>query len=334
MIKIGNVEIPNNIVLSPMAGVSDSPYRQICREMGSGFAYTEFVSTDGISHHSKKSIDLFRYQEMERPISFQVFGNNLEIITEACRIIEDLGPDIIDLNMGCSVAKVSHRGSGAGLLRNPEYVGKIIESMTKAVKVPITAKIRIGWDHSSLNYKEIVHILQESGVQAISVHGRTKSMAYKGFADWNVIAEIKSFAKVPIFGNGDILSYAQAKERIKTSGVDGVLIGRAAIGNPWIFAGIDKSTVSFPEIRSMIFRHLSLMTDFYGEQMGLVLFRKHVSKYLRNYFGVSELRHKLVTTNDINEFHDLLNQFEAREFKMVSEDETENLHCETYAAAE
>jgi tRNA-dihydrouridine synthase B len=333
MIKIGNVEIQNNVVLSPMAGVSDSPYRQICREMGSGFAYTEFVSTDGISHHSKKSIDLFRFQEMERPISFQIFGNNLEIITEACRIIEDLGPDIIDLNMGCSVAKVSHRGSGAGLLRKPEYVGKIIESMVKTVKVPVTAKIRIGWDHDSLNYREIVHVLQEAGAQAISVHGRTKTMAYTGVADWNIISEIKSFAKVPIFGNGDIHSYAQAQERIKTSGVDGVLIGRAAIGNPWVFAGIDKSTLTFPEVRAMIFRHLNLMTNFYGEQLGLVLFRKHVAKYLKNYFGVSELRHKLVTTPSLEDFVGYLNSFNPDHFRMETAEDKESLNCETYATA-
>ncbi len=330
MINIDNVKIENNIILSPMAGVSDSPYRQICREMGSGFAYTEFVSTDGISHHSKKSIDLFRFQEMERPIFFQIFGNKCEVITEACKIIEDLNPDVIDLNMGCSVAKVAHKGSGAGLLRNPPYVGKIIESMKKSVKVPITAKIRIGWDHQSLNYKEIVHVLQESGVSCISVHGRTKSMAYTGVADWNIISEIKSFAKVPIFGNGDIQSFAEAKKRIAESKVDGVLIGRAAIGNPWIFSDIDKSTLSFFEIKEMILRHLALMTSFYGEQFGVVLFRKHVSKYLKNFRGVSELRHKLVTSENLEIFLNHLHQFDPDGFSFQTEQETENLSCETY----
>jgi tRNA-dihydrouridine synthase B len=330
MISIGKVKIEKNIILSPMAGVSDSPYRQICREMGSGFAYTEFVSTDGISHHSKKSIDLFRFQELERPIFFQIFGNKLEVITEATKIIEDLGPDVIDLNMGCSVAKVAHKGSGAGLLRNPSYVGKIIESMKKSVSVPITAKIRIGWDHQSLNYKEIVHVLEESGISAISVHGRTKTMGYTGFADWNIISEIKSFAKVPIFGNGDIFSFEDAKRRIKESNVDGVLIGRAAIGNPWIFSGIDKSKLSFFEIREMIFKHLNLMTSFYGENHGLVLFRKHVSKYLKNFRGVSELRHKLVTAENLEIFHKHISEYNPDEFSFSEESETENLNCETY----
>jgi tRNA-dihydrouridine synthase B len=330
MITIGNVSIKEKIILSPMAGVSDSPYRQICREMGSGFAYTEFVSTDGISHHSKKSIDLFRFQEMERPISFQVFGNKMEVIAEACRIIEDLGPDIIDLNMGCSVAKVAHKGSGAGLLRNPAYVGKIIESMKSAVKVPITAKIRIGWDHQSLNYKEIVHVLEEAGVSAISVHGRTKSMAYTGLADWNIISEIKSFAKVPIFGNGDIQSYEEAEKRIAESKVDGVLIGRGAIGNPWIFANIDKVKLKFPEIRNMIFKHLNLMLSFYGEDLGLVLFRKHVSKYLKNFRGVSDLRHRLVTTDSLEDFYNCLNEFDPEYFSAEINESVENLSCETF----
>ena len=329
--KIGNVEIKGDVILAPMAGVSDSPYRQICRSFGSAFAYTEFVSTDGISHGSKKSIDLFRFKEVERPITFQIFGNNINIITEATRIIEDLGPNVIDLNMGCSVAKVSHRGSGAGLLRDPSYAGKIIESMTKAVNVPITAKIRIGWDHENLNYKEIVHVLQESGAQAISVHGRTKSMAYTGFADWNIISEIKSFAKVPIFGNGDILTYEQAQSRLKESGVDAVLIGRAAIGNPWIFSGIEKSVLTFDEIRNMIVYHLNLMLEFYGSDHGLILFRKHVSKYLKGFYGVSELRNKLVKTDSIELFSKYLNEFDPDVLiNDLSESPEESMNCETY----
>lgn len=313
IIRVGDVEIQGDVILSPMAGISDSPYRQITRIAGSAFSFTEFVSTDGISRNSKKSIDLFRFNEIERPIFFQIFGNKLEVITEAAKIIEELRPDVIDLNMGCSVTKVAHKGSGAGLLRNPLYAGKIIESISRSVKVPVTAKIRLGWDQNSLNYREVVHILQESGAKAISVHGRTKSMGYTGSADWNAIAEIKSFAKVPIFGNGDIQSHLEAKKRIHESGVDAVLIGRAAIGNPWIFSGVDKSILKFSKIREGIFRHLKLMTEFYGENHGLVLFRKHVSKYLRGFFGISELRGKLVTTTDLNEFALHLNEFEPSE---------------------
>ncbi|NUM42670.1 MAG: tRNA dihydrouridine synthase DusB [Leptospiraceae bacterium] len=308
-IRVGDVEIQGDVILSPMAGFSDSPYRQITREFGSAFSFTEFVSTDGISRGSKKSIDLFRFQECERPIFFQIFGNKLDVITEAAKIIEELNPDVIDLNMGCSVTKVAHKGSGAGLLKNPSYAGKIIESLSKNVRVPITAKIRLGWDHKSLNYKEVVSTLEESGVKAISVHGRTKSMGYTGKADWNAIAEIKSFAKVPIFGNGDIQTYKEAKDRINETGVDAVLIGRAAIGNPWIFKGIEKSSLKFSEIREGIYRHLKLMLEFYGERQGLILFRKHLSKYLRGFFGIADLREKLVTVTDLKDFYRLLDEF-------------------------
>ncbi len=317
LIRIGNVTIHGDVILSPMAGISDSPYRQITRKAGSAFSFTEFVSTDGISRNSRKSIDLFRFHSSERPIFFQIFGNKLEVVTEAARIIEDLGPDVIDLNMGCSVSKVAHKGSGAGLLKNPIYAGKIIESMSKVVKLPVTAKIRLGWDHNSLNYKEVAHILQESGAKAISVHGRTKSMGYSGKADWDAIGELKSIAKVPIFGNGDIQNFSEAKKRISESGVDAVLIGRAAIGNPWIFSGIDKSTLDFSEIKKVIILHLNLMLDFYGEDRGLILFRKHVSKYLRGFFGVADLRRKLVTTTNVEDFLKSLNDFNPSDMKQI-----------------
>lgn len=310
MIQIGNVVIENNITLSPMAGVSDSPYRQICREMGAGFSFTEFVSTDAISHHSQKSIDMFRFQPNERPIIFQIFGNKLDVITEATRIIADLGPDIIDLNMGCSVAKVAHKGSGAGLLKNLPLVGKIIESMRKAVNIPITAKIRIGWDLNNLNYKETVKVLENSGISAISVHGRTKSMAYNGVANWDVIGEIKSIAKVPIFGNGDIQSYEEAIQRIKQTKVDGVLIGRAAIGNPWIFSNTKREELDFLEVKKMVLRHLDLMIGFYGKKFGIILFRKHLAKYLKGFFGVAELKNKLMQVTTLDDFIQTINQFE------------------------
>lgn len=279
MIRIGNVLIQGKLSLAPMAAVSDSPFRQIARKMGAAFSYTEFASAEQILLNNKKSFDLFRFQELERPIVFQIFGNKLESIVEAAKRIEQLKPDIIDLNMGCSSCKIAHKGSGAGLLKKPEYAGKIIEALRQSLSVPVTAKIRLGWDQKSLNYKEVVHVLQESGVQGVSVHGRTKAMGYSGNADWNAIGEIKSIAKVPIMGNGDILSYQQALEKLTQTGVDGILIGRGAIGNPWIFSGIDKSTVSLHEIISVITEHLNNMLDFYGDY-GLVLFRKHLVKYL------------------------------------------------------
>ena len=311
-----------------MAGISDSPTRQLNRKMGSAFSFTEFVSTDGIHKGIQRTIDLFKFNESERPIWFQIFGNNREIITEATKIISELNPDVIDLNMGCSVSKVAHKGSGAGLLKDPKYVGKIIESMVKSVTIPITAKIRLGWDHSNLNYKEIIHVLQESGIRMISVHGRTKSMGYSGKANWEMIGEIKSFAKVPIWGNGDILNRAEALKRIKETGVDGVLVGRGAIGNPWIFQERHIKFLDYLEVCDKIIEHLSLMREFYGESHGLLLFRKHLVRYLSHIPGTQTLKTKLLMETDWNKYIDLLLSFqsESEEFALESED----LSCESF----
>lgn len=311
-ILIGNVPIYGKISLSPMAGISDSPYRKLCREMGAAFSYTEFVSADEISHYSPKALSLLKFEEVERPIWFQIFGNNLETIVTAAKIIQELAPDAIDLNMGCSTTKVSQRGSGAGLLKNPSYAGKIIESLVKNLNVPVTAKIRIGWDENSMNYKEVVHVLQESGISMISVHGRTKTMGYGGKARWDIIQEIKSFAKVPIWGNGDIQTYTEALKKLETSKVDGVLIGRAAIGNPWIFLGIDKRNLPYSEILKVILKHLNYMFEFYGKH-ALILFRKHLVKYLEHFKGIEKEKLLLLTTENEKEFYELLKNLQVNQ---------------------
>jgi tRNA-dihydrouridine synthase B len=331
MLTIGTVQVKGKIALAPMAGVSDSPTRQITRNMGSAFSYTEFVSTDGIQRGIQKTIDLFQFKPVERPIWFQIFGNKKETITEATRIIEELQPDVIDLNMGCSVSKVAHKGSGAGLLRDPLYAGSILESMVKTVRVPITAKIRIGWDHKNLNYKEMVHILQESGVGMISVHGRTKMMGYTGRADWDVIGEIKSFAKVPIWGNGDVLSYAEAMEKIRLTQVDGVLIGRGAIGNPWVFSGEPKENLPFSEIQKKIFEHLKLMQEFYGEDHGLILFRKHMVRYLAHHRGTEDLKKRLLAETHSERYKEILFSYQLNErLDKFSHSQNFDLSCESY----
>jgi len=308
--KIHNLEVLGKISLSPMAGISDSPYRRLCRKMGAAFSFTEFVSCDEISHFSKKALKLLEFKPEERPIWFQIFGNNKQTIVKAAKLIEELEPDAIDLNMGCSTSKVSQRGSGAGLLKKPLYVGQIIEEMVKSLRVPVTAKIRVGWDENSLNYREIVHILHESGISMISVHGRTKSMGYSGKANWDIITEIKSFAKVPIWGNGDIQTYTEALDKLATSKVDGVLIGRAAIGNPWVFSGIDKTNLSYPQIREVIFWHLSYMLEFYGEEQGIILFRKHLSKYLNHFRFPEEIKYRLLNCKEREELVGLLYDLE------------------------
>jgi tRNA-dihydrouridine synthase B len=305
-IKIRNITIEGDKILAPMAGVSDSPHRLITRKMGSAFSYSEFVSTDSIINKSKKAFQMLKFKEEERPIWIQIFGNNVQKTIEASKIIESLNPNAIDLNMGCSVAKVAHNGSGAGLLKEPLKAGQMIEGMRKAVSLPITAKIRLGWDHNSLNYLEVVHVLQESGVEMISVHGRTKKMGYSGRADWDVIAEIKSIAKVPIIGNGDILRPKDSEHRLKSSQVDAVLIGRGAMGNPWVFSNIDKDTLEDKVIIIKMLEHLNLMIEFYEEEYGILLFRKHMNKYLENRPNLNSLRESLLQVNSKSEYLDLI----------------------------
>ncbi|TGK09214.1 tRNA dihydrouridine synthase DusB [Leptospira selangorensis] len=298
MIRIGSVEIPGWLAMSPMAGISDSPTRTMARRYGSAFSYTEFVSTDSLAVGSKKALSLLRFREEERPITFQIFGNKLEIIVDAAKRIRELNPDIIDLNMGCPARNVSMRGSGVGLLRKPVYAGKIIEEMRKALDIPVTAKIRLGWDDSSRNYMEVSRILEESGVMAISVHGRTREMGYSGKADWDAIADIKSERKVPIFGNGDVSSYEEAVRRKEESKVDGVLVGRNSIGNPWIFSNIKKEDLSFEEIVSTTLSHLQLMRETFGDKYGLILLRKHLVRYIQSRKEVEPKRLELLKMED------------------------------------
>lgn len=333
MVTIGNVTIKGNVVLSPMAGISDSPYRQITRRFGSAFAYTEFVSTEQLLMGNTKSLDMFRFLEKERNIFFQIFGSDLETVVNASEIAASKKPDVIDLNMGCSVAKVSHHGSGAGLLRNVRMAGAMIEGIRKKTGLPVTAKIRLGWDSNSLNYLETVKVLEGSGVSAISVHGRTKVMAYSGFADWNAIGEIKSKANVPIFGNGDVASFAEALEKKKKYGVDLVLIGRKAIGNPWIFSDTSKETKTWFEIKNVILEHLDLMLNFYPSEddYALILFRKHFIRYIENIGFSDEIKKELLAITNVNQFIDKLESVSMdSKFLDTSEIKYENINCETF----
>ncbi|TGK03146.1 tRNA dihydrouridine synthase DusB [Leptospira langatensis] len=298
MIQIGSVEIPGWLAMSPMAGISDSPTRTMARRYGSAFSYTEFVSTDSLAVGSKKALSLLRFREEERPITFQIFGNRLEVIVEAAKRIRELNPDIIDLNMGCPARNVSMRGSGVGLLRKPVYAGKIIEEMRKALDIPVTAKIRLGWDDSSRNYMEVSRILEESGAMAISVHGRTREMGYSGKADWDAISDIKAARKIPIFGNGDVSSYEDAVRRKNESGVDGVLVGRNSIGNPWIFSNKTREEQSFSEILSTTFDHLQLMRETFGDKLGVTLLRKHLVRYLQGREEIQPIRVELLRMED------------------------------------
>jgi nifR3 family TIM-barrel protein len=307
---VRHLPVYGDVILSPMAGFSDKPYRLICREYGSAMSYTEFVSSDGILHGNHRTRQMLEFDPSERPVVFQIFGSDEDILERAARTIEVLGPDIIDINMGCSVRKISGRGSGAALLRNPAKIGRIFKRLTRALTVPVTGKIRLGWDEDSLNYLDVVRVMEDNGASLIAVHGRTKAQAYNGVADWDAIAEIKQVVTIPVIGNGDVKTVSDIERMKQHTGCDAVMIARAAIGNPWIFQRKDIEQVTLSDKTELIRRHLELMVDFYGEERGLVVFRKHVVKYVRGLSHVAQLRAKLMSCVQSEEFIELVRQYE------------------------
>lgn len=307
---VRDIPVYGDLILAPMAGFSDLPYRSICRELGSAMSYTEFVSVDAILHDNHRTQEMLKFLPAESPMTFQIFGRDERTIVDAALKIQDLGPDVIDINMGCSAPKVAGGGAGAGLLREPALIARIFARLSRVLSVPVTGKIRLGWDDESRNYLDVVRILEDNGASLIAVHGRTKVQGYKGEADWDAIAEIKQVVKVPVIANGDVKCVADI-ERIKAhTGCDGVMIGRAAIGNPWIFRHKDIDQVTFAEKKAMIRRHLGLMLEFYGEERGLILFRKHVVKYIRGLANSAAVKNKLVTCTQPEEFIAILAGYE------------------------
>lgn len=309
---IRDIPIHGDLILAPMAGFSDVPYRLICREFGMAMSYTEVISMDGVLWGNEKTFRLINFMPVERPITFQILGNDEDKITEACRRIEQLGPDIIDVNMGCSVADIAGKGAGAGLLKDPAKIGRIFKKLTSALRVPVTGKIRLGWDNSSLNYLEVAKILEDNGASLVAVHGRTRSQFFHGKADWDAIAEVKRALKIPVIGNGDVKCTADIEHIKRHTGCDGVMIGRGAIGNPWIFQRKDRNQAPPDERLQMICRHLSLMQAYYGEELGVKLFRKHATKYITGLQGVAELRPRILACSRSGEIIELITSYMER----------------------
>lgn len=303
---IQNIPIYGDVILSPMAGFSDVPFRLICREFGMPMSYTEVTSMDGVLWKNPKTFKLLDFRPSERPVTFQILGNDEDKLAEACRIIEQLGPDIIDINMGCSVSDIAGKGAGAGLLKTPSKIGRIFSKLTAMLRVPVTGKIRLGWDHKSRNYLEVAKILEDNGASLVAVHGRTRSQFFFGKADWDAIAEVKQAVKIPVIGNGDV-KCVEDIERIKRhTGCDGVMIGRAAIGHPWIFRYKNRDHVSGTEKIELIKRHVSDMLEYYGRETGVVLFRKHIVKYIMGLHNATELRFRLVRCTSAEEMIELV----------------------------
>lgn len=304
---IDHLPVDGDVSLSPMAGFSDSPYRRLCRRRGAAFAFTEFVSAEHLRRGAQRSIDLFRFEAEERPIIFQIFGHHPRTLLYAAQVAEELGPDVIDINMGCSVKTVAHKGSGAGMLRDPVRTARIFHLLRRNLQVPLTAKIRLGWDDTSRNAVEMARALFESGAAMISVHGRTKQQGYQGRADWEAIGETAASVPIPVLGNGDVSSLSEARERRRHYGTAGVLIGRAAIGNPWIFASeFGGAAPGVPAILDGMLEHLEHSLEFQqgreAPERTLRLFRKHAARYLALRPELAALKTRLLTVHDVADF--------------------------------
>src|SRR5437867_2488196 len=271
-------EIPvyGDLILSPMDGYSDLPFRLICRELGSAMSYTEFTNVDELQSRKPtvKAWQKLRFDPSERPMTFQIYGHDEDRLVDTAIRLQEYGPDIIDINMGCYVKSISERGAGSGMLCQPDKIGRVFTRLARSLRVPVTGKIRLGWDENSRNYLEVAHILEDSGASLIAIHGRTRAQAYKGDADWDAIAEVKQAVRVPVIGNGDVRGVADIARLRAHTNCDGVMIGRAAIGNPWIFSGRDREQVSLGDRAALMRRHLALNLEFYGPTTGLLLFRK------------------------------------------------------------
>ncbi|HKM22721.1 MAG TPA: tRNA dihydrouridine synthase DusB [Lachnospiraceae bacterium] len=309
-LKIGNVSIDNNLILAPMAGVTDLPFRLLCKEQGAGLLCMEMISAKAIYYNNKNTIELMEIHEEELPVSLQLFGSDPVIISEMAKRIEERPFSILDINMGCPVPKVVNNGEGSALMKNPRLIGEIVEKTVKAIKKPVTIKIRKGFDEGHVNAVEIARIAEASGAAAIAVHGRTREQYYTGKADWDIIRQVKEAVKIPVIGNGDVVSAETAQKLVEETGCDGIMIGRAAQGNPWIFQQIkvyqddamiiDKPTVN--EISEMVMRHARLLVKYKGEYTGMREMRKHAAWYTAGLPGSSKLRQKL---NDIETIEEL-----------------------------
>lgn len=313
-LKIGNVELLNQVILAPMAGVTDLPFRLLCREQGAGLVCMEMVSAKAIAFHNRNTERLMETAPGEHPVSLQLFGSDPEVISRVASEIEERSFDILDLNMGCPVPKIVGNGEGSALMRNPKLVEEIVSRTVRAVKKPVTVKIRKGFDENQINAVEIARIAEGSGAAAVAVHGRTREQYYSGCADWDIIRQVKEAVSIPVIGNGDVDSPQKAKALLEETGCDGVMVGRAARGNPWIFhqirtyldTGILEERPSAEEVHGMILRHARMQAELKGDYTAVREMRKHVSWYTAGYPHSARLRARINSAESLAELEALV----------------------------
>lgn len=319
MWKIGNVEIKNQIVLAPMAGISNTSYRKIIKEMGAGLIYAEMVSDKAITYGNEKTFDLLKMDETERPIAQQIFGSDIDsFVTAAKKIEQEMKPDIIDINMGCPVPKIAVRSqAGASLLKNPEKIYEIVKAVVESVDIPVTVKIRSGWDNNSINAVEVAKQIEKAGAKAITIHARTRAQGYSGKADWKIIKQVKESVNIPVIGNGDVTSCYLAKEMLDKTGCDAVMIGRGVLGNPWLIKesveyldnGTIPNEVSPKEKIAMLKRHFDLIVQDKSERQAILEIRTHALWYIKGLKGSASIKNQICQTKNKEEMFDILDNY-------------------------
>ena len=313
-LKIGNVELENRYILGPMAGVTDLPFRLLCREQGAGLLCMEMVSAKAILYGNRNTEQLLTIHPDERPVSLQLFGSDPKIMSEMAKKIEERPFAILDINMGCPVPKVVKNGEGSALMKNPKLVYEIVSAVVKAIEKPVTVKIRKGFDDEHVNAVEIAKIIEEAGAAAVAVHGRTREQYYSGKADWDIIRQVKEAVSIPVIGNGDVTSPQKAEELVRQTGCDGIMVARGAQGNPWIFSELveyEKTGVVPPrpgkdEVREMMLRHAHLQLEYKGDYLGIREMRKHVAWYTKGIPKAARLREKINSVESCEELENLL----------------------------
>ena len=308
-LKIGNVELENRYILGPMAGVTDLPFRLLCREQGAGLLCMEMVSAKAIMYNNRNTEQLLTIHPDERPVSLQLFGSDPKIMSEMAKRIEERPFAILDINMGCPVPKVVKNGEGSALMKEPKLVYEIVSAVVKAIGKPVTVKIRKGFDDEHVNAVEIARIIEEAGAAAVAVHGRTREQYYSGKADWDIIRQVKEAVSIPVIGNGDVTSPERAEELVRRTGCDGVMIARGAQGNPWIFSemisyeetGVVPPRPGKEELKEMMLRHARLQLEYKGEYSGIREMRKHVAWYTKGIPGAARLREKINAVESLGE---------------------------------